>query len=125
MTLVELMVVLSVLAITAAIVYPLYTTQVQKARRYDAQGVLFTLGNQLEQRRATQPNVGYTGFVLSDFSELSAQLNNHYSFSVNLSTLSYDLIATPVPGSSQAGDRCGTLSLNEVGEKAPVGNCWK
>jgi len=125
LTLVELMVVVAVLAIVATIGYPLYTDQVQKSRRYDAQGALLNLGNQLEQHRAMQPNVGYTGFVLSDFSDLSDRLSNHYNFAVTLGTTTYDLTATPVSGSSQAGDRCGTLTVDEQGQTSPGDNCWK
>ena len=128
LTLVELMVVVAVLAVMAVIGIPLYNDQVEKSRRYDAQGVLMTLANQLEQHRASQPNVGYTGFALNDFSDLWGSLNGSYLFSVTLNSptapFEYDL--TAAPAGPQTGDRCGSLSMDELGGKsAAETNCWK
>ena len=121
------MVVLAVLAILAAIGYPLYTAQVNKARRSDAQGVMLTLANQLEQHLARQPNVGYTGFVLNDFSELWNSISSAYNFTLTLdggAPFTYTLTATPT--GPQAGDSCGAISLDELGTRtAAAANCWR
>ena len=127
LSLVELLVVMAVLAILAAVGYPLYSEQVQKSRRGDAQGVLLDLANQLEQHRATQPNTGYTGFVINDFAGLWDAIDDAYDFTVALNVatpFNYTLTAAPTGG--QAGDRCGNLTLDEMGSRvAAEANCWK
>lgn len=127
LSLIELMVVLGVIAVLAAVGYPLYTAQTEKARRYDAQGVLLALANQLEQHRAAQPNLGYTGFVVNDFSELWGSTGKYYDFVVQLNDaapFSYGLEAQPK--AAQAGDACGTLSLDAQGTRsAATDKCWK
>ena len=127
LSLVELLVVMAVLAILATVGYPLYSEQVEKSRRGDAQGVLLALANQLEQHRAAQPNTGYTGFTLNDFAGLWDAISDSYDFTVALNAgtpFSYTLTATPKGG--QAGDRCGDLTLDELGSKvAAETNCWK
>ena len=127
LTLVELMVVLVVIAIAAAVGYPLYTSQVEKARRADAQGVMMTLVNELEKHLATQANVGYTGFVIGDYSEHWDPINAFYGFSLTLdggAPFTYTITATP-PG-PQSGDGCGVMSIDELGTKtASSANCWK
>ena len=128
LTLIELMVVVAVMAVMAAVGIPLYNDQVQKSRRYDAQGVLMSLANQLEQHRAYQPNVGYSGFVLNDYSELWGPLNGSYLFSVTLYSTAapFDYDLTAAPAGPQTGDRCGSLSMDELGGKsAGEANCWK
>lgn len=127
-TLIELMVVVGILAVIAGIAIPLYHQQVEKSRRYDAQGVMMALANQLEQHRASQPNVGYSGFVLNDFSELWDPLNGSYLFSVTLysTTAPFDYDLTAAPAGPQIGDWCGNLSLDERGSRsAAEANCWK
>ena len=101
--------------------------QVEKSRRGDAQGVLLALANQLEQHRAAQPNTGYTGFTINDFAGLWDAISDSYDFTVALNAgtpFSYTLTAAPKAG--QAGDRCGDLTLDELGSKvAAETNCWK
>jgi type IV pilus assembly protein PilE len=127
LSLVELLVVMAVLAILATVGYPLYSEQVEKSRRGDAQGVLLALANQLEQHRAAQPNTGYTGFTINDFAGLWDAISDSYDFTVALNAgtpFSYTLTAAPKGG--QAGDRCGDLTLDELGSKvAAETNCWK
>ena len=127
LSLVELLVVMAVLAILATVGYPLYSEQVEKSRRSDAQGVLLALANELEQHRAAQPNTGYTGFVINDFAGLWDAVDDSYDFTVALNAgtpFRYTLTAAPTGG--QVGDRCGDLTLDELGSKvAAESNCWK
>jgi type IV pilus assembly protein PilE len=127
LSLIELLIVVSVLAVAAAVGYPLYVEQVQKSRRNDAQGVLLALANEIEHHRATQPNVGYSGFAIDDFSEIWNSISSSYLFSVTLSSVApFAYVLTAAPAGPQTGDRCGDLVLNEIGEKlAAQGSCWK
>jgi len=124
-TLVELLIVVIIMAVLSSIAYPLYTDQVRKARRYDAEGVLMALANVMEQDLARTPNTGYGISDLTPFSDLWTAIDNYYTFTVaNPTAFSYTLTATPK--SPQSGDACGTLSLTQNGTKSPAdAGCWK
>jgi type IV pilus assembly protein PilE len=151
LSLIELMVVVAVLAVIAGIGYPLYTDQVQKSRRYDAQAALVVLANKIEQLRALNPNSGYDVILgsdpgskaawealLSEFADPAKRsVAEWYDFPdpVPAATASsFVLKARPKSGSAQEGDRCLVLTLDEQGEKgvealdgssSSVTNCWQ
>ncbi len=109
-TLIELVVVIAIVGILAAIAIPTFSEQVKKSRRAEAVTVLGDL--QLRQERWRSNNTTYgtllqvTGTTGTSFND--AQSN--YTFAVTVNTASaYTITATPK--GSQAGDRCGTYSL--------------
>lgn len=125
-TLIELLVVVVIIAIISAIAIPLYKQQTQKSRRYDAQGVLMSLANVMEQDLAKTPNTGYTITDLSPYSTLWGSLGNFYTFSVALSSVSFSYTLTATPKAGQADDSCGTLTLTQSYVKgASTAGCWK
>lgn len=136
LTLIELMVVVAILAIIAAIAIPSYNAQTTKSKRYAAQAAMTAYSARLERILASQPNTGY-GFVDNDASTLtdaqffSADLRRAYTFAVGRATpnddFTFSITATPVTGTSQEGDDCGTLSLNHAGGQTSSSgsNCWK
>ena len=125
LTLIELLIVVVIMVVLSSIAYPLYTDQVRKARRYDAEGVLMALANVMEQSLARTPNTGYGINDLSPHSGLWATIDTYYTFTVaNPTAFSYTLTATPK--SPQSGDACGTLSLTQNGTRSPAdAGCWK
>jgi len=124
-SLLELMIVVVVIAILAAVVYPNYRESVLKSRRGQAKADLVEMAQILERRHTVQND--YRGALpsLSDSSALA-----HYTFGPEggfaSGSQTFTLTATPTGG--QAEDVCGTLSLTNTGQKTPSPStnpaCW-
>lgn len=126
-TLLELMIVVVIVGILAAIAYPSYQDQVRKSRRADGKGALLQTAQQLERcyTRFARYNDGNCGVALpvvspEGFYQVSAAA---------LTASSFTLDATPQ--NDQAYDaECGTLRLDHTGEQGSQGadgdanDCW-
>jgi type IV pilus assembly protein PilE len=125
MTLIELMVVVVIIGILAAIAYPSYQEQVRKTRRADGKAMLMEVAQQLERC--------YTRFarynddrcdILDDLPITS--LEEYYIISGPPDAASF--ILTAVPQGDQVKDRCGDLTLTNTGvQGASQGDadaCW-
>lgn len=135
-TLIELMIVVAIIAILAAIAIPWWGRYTFRARRGDGQNILMHIA-QAEERYYTNFNtyplsatsLGYTA---------GAPTSEHGYYTVNLaanpaSSAGQGYIATAVPQGAQVGDACGNLSIDNTGQKLPAptnaaansnGNCW-
>lgn len=136
-TLIELMIVVGVVAILAAIAYPNYTEHVRRTKRADGKALLSRIAG--EQERFFTARGRYTN-------QLTVAKPNGLGFASNASengcytatvvtaadNLSYRLTATPTasgPCGNQAADSsCGSLTLNSLGVKGASGpegaSCW-
>ena len=126
-TLIELMIVVVVIAILAAIAYPSYQNQVQKTRRADAQTGLLQAA-QLLERCFTRTNT-YVGCGLPTYNGAQTSPDGFYAISFadgEPTATTFELEAAPQ--GPQAQDPCGTLTLTHVGERDSDGNaadrCW-
>ena len=141
-TLIELMLVIAVLGIIAAIAYPSFIGQIQKARRADAKQALFDVAAKLEQYY--QDNKGYPTVANMDllYPDVNAttftSVEGHYTIGFNGVPTATTYSIQAVPAGAQvaetgcgAGDSCcGTFQLNHLGEKTvtgatlPADRCW-
>lgn len=136
-TLIELMIVVVIVAILAAIAYPSYREQVYKSRRSDAQAALLNTAQVLERcyteynayNNAGCPAVNAAGNGLS--SAYGSTENGYYTLSATtLTANAFTLKATPQ--GAQSGDQCGTLTYDHIGTKGiqdaatgvTAGDCW-
>lgn len=106
-TLIELMIVIVVIAILAAIAIPMFGEQLAKSRRSEAISTLSDLMLRQEKWRANHATYG----TLADVG--GATFNNgyeHYTYSVSAND-GTDVLLTATPKGAQVGDRCGNFLL--------------
>ena len=126
-TLVELMIVIAIIGILAAVGYPAYTSAVKKGNRADAIDSLLSLASRMEEYYINNDtyagatvNASGTGTVGSNKTS-----DDLYTLSITSATAyAYSLTATPKTTDSQ----CGNLTLNSLGQKGTssgtVDACW-
>lgn len=93
-TLIELMIVVVIIGILAAIAYPSYTRHVQRTHQATAQGQILELAGALEAHRAK--NFNYAGATIATLTP-SLSNNAHYNAHLALSDAdqSYTITANP------------------------------
>ena len=123
-SLIELMVVVVVIAILAAVAYPNYRESTLKSRRGQAKADLVEIAQILERKHTV--NNSYEGPVppLSDSSAL-----RYYDFTpATLAAGAQAFTLTAAPKGGQTADACGTLTLSHTGQKGQSGGtaaeCW-
>ena len=129
-TLIELMIVVAIVGILAAVAYPSYQRYVQDSRRSDARANLVQLAQFMERYYTANGRYvdGGGNAPALPFTESPRDGNDKY-YDLQLQGVNaqnYTLTATPK--GAMAGDRCGTLSINQAGVKAASGGsvdeCW-
>lgn len=127
-TLVELMIVMAIVGILAAIAYPSYQESVRKSRRADARAVVLEAAQFMERRYTENLTVGYTGVALPTALQAAPKDGNPKYYNVTLTNLAqntFTLNAAPT-----VSDPCGTLTLTNAGVKGQatgktVDECWR
>jgi type IV pilus assembly protein PilE len=130
-TLIELMIVVAIVAILAAVAVPAYQSSVQKSRRSDAITALSGLQLAEEKYRASNPTYGTPAQV----GVSGASSGGYYTIAATAtSATGYTLTATPVAGKSQASDTsCPSMTLVQTGGNTTyfdqsgmtTSTCWK
>ncbi len=125
-SLIELMVVVAIIGILASIALPSYNDHQRKARRSAGAACVSAVAQGMERYYTTA--LTYVGApaatVLDDVCE--PEVLTFYTISTaNVAAKTYTVSAAIVSGGKQAGDSCGTLSLNQAGAKSPTtAGCW-
>jgi len=126
-TLIEVMIVVAVVAILAAIAMPSYEAQMRKSARAEAQSFITDVASRQQQymvdRRSYAPSLAALGMPAP------ASLSSKYTFAVAVTDgppPTYTISATAV--GRQAYDQCGgtsavLLTLNNAGARSPP-DCW-
>jgi type IV pilus assembly protein PilE len=130
-TLIELMVVVAIVAVLAAVAMPAYFDTVRKSRRADAISQLSAIAQRQENWRSNNPlyttNLGSLGINAS---------TTHYSYAVTVanasSAVAYTATATRT-GSQTSDTKCGNLSLAASAGQftygstgtLPSARCWE
>ena len=126
-TLIELMIVVAIIGIIAAIAYPSYSDNVRKTRRAVAQADLMELAQWMErQYSADFSYLEGTSQPVLPFTESPRPGTAFYNLSTGTVTQNAYTVQA-VPTGDQQNDDCGTLSMTQTGAKTASGtgtNCW-
>ena len=137
-TLIELIIVVAIIGVLAAIAYPSYQDSVRKSRRADARAVLLEAAQFMERFytesfRYDQDRNGTAVALpapLTVSPRGSAAGTQYYDITLtNLAATTFTLNAAPT-GAQSSDTGCGTLSLANTGVKTvsgskPVDECWR
>lgn len=114
-TLIELMVVVAVIAILAAIAIPSYLEQSAKGRRAEAMRAVGEYQLALERWRAENPTYGScpSGFTCSG-TRPSLPSSDFYTITEPAAATASTYTVQAAPTGRQSGDRCGNLSATNT-----------
>ena len=124
-TLIELMIVVTIIAILAAIAFPSYNQYVIRGKRSEGRSALLDAAAR-EERYYSDNNV-YAALATAIVA--TATEHNHYTLSIATSNNDQQFILTATPTSFNDAD-CGNLTLTNTGLKGRSGagktvdECW-
>ncbi len=114
-TMIELLIVMAIVAILAAIAFPAYQDQVRKSRRSTAKATMMELVQCAE--RFHTANRTYVGFNLAGSCNVAGRTTDFYAFALNGAATANAFSMRAVPVGGQAADVCGTLQTNQADQR--------
>jgi len=128
-TLIELMIVVVVAAILAAVAYPSYNNYMASAKRADARATLLEAAQYLEREFTANGNYDAGNLVSAGLATLPRDGSTaYYNLALNASGARYTL--TAIPTGAMNGDPCGLLTLDQSGQQGvslasmTAADCW-
>ena len=121
-TLVEIVIVVAIIGILAAIAYPNYQRYVIKTKRTDMMSEMYNIASEIESRKLAQgaySNALITGLG-GNFPKQGTVL---YTVSIGPNPLTAKWVITAIPKTNTQMSSDGNLSLNYQGIKCKVGTC--
>jgi type IV pilus assembly protein PilE len=138
-TLMELLIVVTIISIIAAISYPSYTQFIVRAKRNAGSSMLLQVADRQQQyfmdNKRYAANLTSLGFdentiMIGDDGNILSSGDGDRIYGISLSEVtatSYKLTATPQLQQSAKDTKCGNLTLTHTGAKGQSGsgdNCW-
>ena len=133
-TLIELMIVVVIVAILAAVALPSYDRYVKKSRRTDAKQALLDFAARQEKYFSTHNTYSAKGTDLGYSVDNAIQVGSgksYYTLSFTQVSGPTTFSATATPSNAQIGDACGTYLLDHFGAQSystmatdPSLECW-
>ena len=120
-TLIELMIVVAIIGVLAAIAYPSYQQYIIKSKRADMMSELHNIASEVQNRKLAQGR--YAGMVVTDLTvNYPRQGTALYTVVITPNPLAsqWTITASPIPGTQMAKD--GNLSLSYQGIKCRIIN---
>lgn len=111
-TLIELMVVVVIVGLLAAVASTLYQDHIRKGRRAEAKAEISRVAQTEYKWRVNHST--YTDTA----SDIPATSTQYYSIGIvsgSATATAFTVTATPISGTDQEKDRCGVLSINQTG----------
>ncbi|NIF19958.1 type IV pilin protein [Pantoea sp. Cy-639] len=124
--LIELLIVVALIGMLAAIAYPSYSDSLRRAARSEAVGLLHDAALRLQQHHARAGEYTDNEQWVTD---LPAG-NRHYRLDARRDSDGYTLRAMRLPQAAMAQDRCGDYQLEHTGGRSNAGaagdaaGCW-
>lgn len=141
-TLIELMIVVTIVSILAAVGYPSYIQYTVKANRSAAQSYLLSVANKQEQYMldarqyfSTSTTTGCTNVIAANSVgvALPPEVTKHYDIDICANSAAtpptYQITANPKPAQTSNDSKCGSVTLDQAGTKGRTGtgtvaDCW-
>ncbi|MEA9586419.1 MULTISPECIES: type IV pilin protein [Xanthomonas] len=127
-TLIELMVVVAIVGILAAVAYPSYAEHIRKSRRAQAKADLVEYAQLAERSHTTNNTYANFRFGSGTTTTQSPREGGAAQYTVTVVGNQSTFTLTATPQGNQTKDTCGTLTLNQAGVKTPSPSlsqgCW-